>query len=185
MPRTTMVIPIRANHLRPIFSSSPSEAAFFGATGAGDATALRCKGAVVGVCTRAERFAGGVCAAPPIPVPGSAAAGGTAGVGETAGGRGGGGGGAIVGAGGFSASCGGATGAAGFATTVGCAGTGSGGLAVGFQAPTGVPHLAQNCTPAASPLPHLAQNEGPAARAAAAGAAAGGGEAAVSERIRI
>src|SRR5258708_24973136 len=99
-----MVIPIRANHLRPIFSSSPSDGAFLGATGLGAATAPRCKGAVAGACTRAEIFAGECCAAPPIPVPGSAAD-----AGETIGGRGGSGGGgrgrgaAIVGAGGFAA----------------------------------------------------------------------------------
>src|SRR5258708_39063021 len=88
-----MMIPIRANHLRPIFSSSPSEAAFLGATGLGATTAPRCKGAVAGACTRAEIFAGEGCAAAPIPMPGRAATGGPVGVGETTGGRGGGGGG--------------------------------------------------------------------------------------------
>src|SRR5260370_268177 len=177
MPRTTMVIPMRANHLRPIFSSSPSEAAFFGAAGAGAATATRCNGAVVGACTRAETVAGGVCAAVPVPGVGSVAAGGTTRVGETTGGRGGGGGGATVG-------CTGATGLPVTAVSFAGTGAGSGGLAVGFQTPTGVPHLAQNCAASARPLPHLLQNEGITARAAVAGVAAGSGATAVSERIR-
>src|SRR5258708_16967697 len=116
-----MMIPIRANHLRPIFSSSPSEAAFLGATGLGATTAPRCKGAVAGACTRAEIFAGEGCAAAPIPMPGSAAD-----AGETIGGRGGGGGGATVGAGGLGASCGGAIGAAGAAAGLGIGGGGTG-----------------------------------------------------------
>src|SRR5258708_9381942 len=110
-----MMIPIRENHLRPIFPSSPSEAAVLGATGLGATTAPRCKGAVGGACTRAEIFAGEGCAAAPIPMPGSAAD-----AGETIGGRGGGGGGgATVGAGGLGASCGGAIGAAGAAAGLG------------------------------------------------------------------
>src|SRR5258708_21824489 len=105
IPRTTMVIPIRANHLRPIFSSSPSEAAFFGATEVVAATALRCNGAVGGAGTRAEIFAGGGRAPPPIAGRGGAAADGTDGRGRITGGPGGGGGGATVGSRGGRASC--------------------------------------------------------------------------------
>src|SRR5258708_33156077 len=128
---------MRANSWRPIFSSSPSEATFFGATEVVAAPARRCNGAVAGACTRAEIFAGGGCAAPPIAGRGGAAADGTAGGGEITGGRGGGGGGATVGAGGFRASCGGATGLSVTAVSFAGTGAGSGGFCCGFEKPTG------------------------------------------------